>query len=338
MIGVIDSCGHPSVGEMKIKVGTLDEAEGWRPLISIFLPSVWLVKPLCRNFIYMPLHKQPFYYILCRMTIFRPPEEIWVFTAKSAFMQRIADYATTGHHWYIKLTVPRVKAYDFYLKMIVHLPIYNDRSKAFRARKDGKPTGRIFFWEPKDADHFHVVLLLQGKEDELKALARKVGEKLYNIRDTKNILNLTHYELVQEQKTDDKGQKMVWTWRYEKSKYEELRDLIVFSLRSKHDYDVKVLIRTISSTIGFSGSRKQVKAIYELYAAEWQRHRAKDHMPPLPKLVYWVRRKGDAASGHYLSKKDLLKPFIRPEPRWDDVTDAAQLTKALEALKNRDNR
>jgi hypothetical protein len=268
------------------------------------------------------------------MTIFRPPEEIWVFTAKSAFMQRIADYATTGHHWYIKAKIPRIKAYDFHLKMIVNLPIYDDRRKAFRARKDGRPTARIFYWEPKDSDHFHVVILCQGKEEELKAMAKSVGETIHHIQDKHHVLNLTNYELVQEQKTNDAGQKMVWTWRYEKAQYEDLRDLVVYSLRSRHDHDVKTLIKTISATIGFSGSRKQVKAIYQLYASEWSRHRANEPMPPLPKLVYWVRRKGDAASGHYLTKKDLLKARQKPEPKWDEVVDAASIAIALEALRS----
>lgn len=278
----------------------------------------------------MPLQNHTNYYIFGFMTIYQKPTQVWVFTSKSAFMQRLSDYARTGHNWYVKGTIPKEKLLDFYGKKIIEFPLYDDKLKAFRARKDGKTTGRILFWMPKEDSKIHFVVLLQGKESEVKDLAKKAGEQIFNVEDKHHILNLTHYELVKEQRetTSKEGkttQKMAWTWRYEKKQYEDLRDHLIYSLRSGHDHDVKNAIKTLSGTVGFAGSRKQIKSIYELFTSEWKRNRPNQPMPVLP-TSYWVRRKGDV--GIFLKTKDLSQKTLKTidDLKYDQIDDLKPLT------------
>lgn len=225
--------------------------------------------------------------------------KIFVFTNKVAFMQRLADYVRTGHQAYISGLTATEKMVATFDKLAFAHPIFDDRLKAFRARENGLPTGRLLMWLPDQGDHIHWFLLIHGSSDQLSP-----SEKWRHAEDPHARINLTGYELVRERKPESK--KPSWTWRYKSDRYQDLRDSIVMAIRSNRDQDLKVLISKLSGTAGFSGSRKQAKDLLALIKSEWGLRRPGQSMPDLPVMIGWARRKGD--KGIWLGRQKMSPP------------------------------
>ena len=225
--------------------------------------------------------------------------KIFVFTNKAAFMQRLADYVRTGHQAYIGGLTDAEKMVSTFDKLAAAHPIYDDRLKAFRAREQGLPTGRLLMWLPEKGDQIHWFLLIHGREDQLSP-----AEKWRHAEDPHNRISLTGYELLRETKPDQK--KPSWTWKYRSDRYQDLRDSIVMAIRSNRDQDLKVLIEKLSGTAGFSGSRKQAKDLLSLLKTEWNLRRPGQQMPELPIMFGWARRKSD--KGIWLQRPKMQPP------------------------------
>ncbi len=93
-----------------------------------------------------------------------------------------------------------------------------------------------------------------------------------------------------KKKQDD----FVWTWRYEKTRLENLRSMIINAIRAGRHADIAVLIRDTWATPGFSGARKQVIAIASLIRAEWTRSGRSLDTLKLPEHLGYLRRIPDA--------------------------------------------
>jgi hypothetical protein len=230
------------------------------------------------------------------------PQRFAVFTKKAGYMQRISDYVRTGHIHYIKGVIRLEKAFAFHDKMVINLPIYGDKLKAFRAREKGEATARLLFWRPKEGEELHWIVLLHAKSEQLPP-----SEKWLNALQER--IELTGYELVRETKKD--APKPVWTWKYRSDRYEDLRDSLILAIRSKRDQDVKTLIATIWGTMGFSGSRHQAKQLLKLLKDEWKRRRGSDPLPELPKAIGYVRRQADKVEWYTRAGK-WIKPPQKP--------------------------
>ena len=144
-----------------------------------------------------------------------PTKKIWVFTQKAAFMQRVADYVRTGHQAYIRGVTATETIFSTYEKLIHNNPVFDDKLKAFRAREQGLPTGRLLMYQSqKSPEKIHWFLLIHGKTDQLPP-----GEKWLHAEDKHSRIVFTGYELVRVTK---EGQtKPSWTWRYEAQRFQD---------------------------------------------------------------------------------------------------------------------
>lgn len=239
-----------------------------------------------RNIFYIRSQKL-LWFILRIMLNYLPPKKIFVFTHKLAFMQRIADYVRTGHQAYISGQTSAEKMHATFDKLVQAYPVFNDRLKAFRARKQGHPTGRLFMYQNLNyPEVIHWVLLMHARVDQLPG-----GEKWKHAEDSHQKIALTGYELVRVTKAG--LSKPSWTWRYQPQRYQDLRDSIVLAIRSNRTQDLKVGIEKLFGTVGFSGSREQAKKIVLLLKEEWKLRHPKEPLPSMPPVVYWGRRTVD---------------------------------------------
>lgn len=227
------------------------------------------------------------------------PPKIFAYESKVIWMQRIADYVRTGHQAYIAGKSEESKVFVTLDKLVAENPVYDDKLKAFRAREKGEPTGRLLLWIPPEGTHIHWILLMHATTDQLSKT-----QKWLHAEDPHSRVNITGYELVRE--TRPEKEKPVWTWRYRRDRYEDLRDSIVLAIRSNRDQDLKILIDKLAGTVGFSGCREQAKKIIDLIKSEWANHRASDKMPALPALIGWTRRK--ANKGIWIYRPKMLPP------------------------------
>jgi hypothetical protein len=227
----------------------------------------------------------------------KPVSKIWVFTHKSAFMQRVADYVRTGHQAYIQGVTDTPKMHATYERLVLANPVFDDKLKAFRAREQGLPTGRLLMYQnPKSPEKIQWFLLIHGRTDQLPT-----GEKWRHAEDPRSRIQLTGYELLRV--TKEGLTKPAWTWRYGQQRLQDIRDAMVQAIRSRREQDLKGLIETIFGTMGFSGSRDQAKALATLMKSEWKLRRPGEDMPETPKGIGWVRRKAD--KGVFLTRAPI---------------------------------
>lgn len=239
----------------------------------------------------------------------RKISKIWVFTLKSAFMQRVCDYVRTGHKAYISGVTDTSKIFNTWEKLVRNNPVFDDKLKAFRARERGEATGRLLLYQnPRNPEKIFWFLLVHGKKEQLPK-----GENWKHAEDPHNRIHFTGYELVRV--TKEGLEKPVWTWRYTRERYEDLRDSMVLSIRSNRDQDFKNLIQKIFGTMGFSGSREQAKNLATLAKEEWKRRRQNDEIPEIPKGIGWIRRKED--KGVFLTRENVLNVVKKVEENKD---------------------
>jgi hypothetical protein len=233
-------------------------------------------------------------------------KKIWVFTHKSAFMQRIADYVRTGHQAYFQGVTETTKIFATWEKLVNAHPLFSDRLKAFRAREKGLPTGRLLMYQNLNSpEKIHWIVLLHATTDQLAT-----GEKWLHAEDPHGRIQLTGYELLRV--TKEETTKPAWTWRYNPQRYSDLRDSMVLAIRSRRDQDLKLQIDLIFGTMGFSGSREQAKALAKLMKEEWKKRRPGEEMLETPKGIGWIRRKAD--KGVFLTRGVLSPPKKKERP------------------------
>lgn len=153
--------------------------------------------------------------------------------------------------------------------------------EASRARKRGEHSARLLILQPEPGEmQLHWILLLCPGEK------LDVSEKWRNAVEEK--INLTGYELVRQTRTGSKNP--AWTWRYTRSRHDDLREAVVQAIRTRRDDELRQLIQSIWRTPGFSGARAQVKKFKNLIESEWKRSRGADSLPDIPNRLGYVRR------------------------------------------------
>lgn len=224
----------------------------------------------------------------------------FVFTKKTALMQRLADLVRGGHVRYVCGTIQLEKAAQLATKFDRLYQPNLPRLQAHRRRAQGEATARLLWWQdaskPEQLTWF---LLLTDGELTVDGL-----ESWRDPLNTKTRIHLTGYELVRLTKPTEP--KPVWTWRYDKQRLQDLRDQLVTVIRLKHDHEVERLIAMLWASPGFAGIREQVKGCGELIRAEWKRSRgSSDNMPVIPTRLGYVQRLAD--KGVMLNQLEKLR-------------------------------
>jgi hypothetical protein len=212
------------------------------------------------------------------------PRNPFILAKKTAFMQRIADLVRNGHNLYVQGVIPIEKAGFLAAKFEQRFQVERNKLEASRARKRGEHSARLLFWLPEESEQVHWILLYCPGSviDESEKWRNALSDRIH----------LTGYELVRLTKSG--ADHPVWTWRYTRTRYEELREAVVQSIRRRRDDELRQLIYTLWRSPGFAGIRTQVKKIGAVIRSEWRRTRGKgEQMPEIPAHLGYVRRLPD---------------------------------------------
>jgi hypothetical protein len=212
------------------------------------------------------------------------PRNPFILTKKTVFMQRICDLVRTGHNHYVQGTIPLEKAGFLAAKFEQRFQVERNKLESSRARKRGEHSARLLFWLPEESEQVHWILLFCPG-----SVIDESEKWRYALSD---LIQLTGYQLVRLTKSG--ADHPVWTWRYTRSRYDELREAIVQAIRRKRDDELRQLIHTLWRSPGFSGIREQVKKVGDVIRSEWKRTRGKNEtMPEIPSRLGYVRRLPD---------------------------------------------
>lgn len=209
----------------------------------------------------------------------------FVFSKKTAFMQRVADLVRSGHTAYVQGQISLEKAEFLAEKFETRYAISLTKLQASRARQNGGASTRLLLLaQESDPKQLHWLLLqYHGKTCD-------TSERWRDARSDR--ITLTGYELVRLTKQNEPNP--VWTWRYSRSRHDELRNQFIACIRQRRDRDLAQLINTTWRTPGFYGAREQVKKFSDLINAEWKRSRGtSEATPEIPNRIGYVRRLAD---------------------------------------------
>lgn len=223
----------------------------------------------------------------------------FVFTRKTAYMQRIADLVRNNHNRYITGQIPVAKAAFFAAKMDLYYHCHSDKVTNHRQRKLGFCSSRLLFLYTENNSNLTWILLVTPGE---WPTPNEGNERWQNPEDHHSRVTVTGYELVRHIRQGNADPS--WTWRYNSTRQDEVRNAIITAIRSKNTHELKKLIDLIWRSPGFAGIRAQVKKFGALIRGEWTRTGVGE-MPEIPSKIGSVRRLPD--KGKTLSKlmKDL---------------------------------
>lgn len=256
--------------------------------------------------LYITLCVIPFLFgIMLRMTPKKQaPLNPFILIKKTVFMQRICDLVRTGHTRYIQGVILLEKAGFMASKFDERFQVERGKLEASRARKRGEHSARLLFWLPEDSVQVHWILLY------CPGTILDTSEKWREATDDR--VQLTGYELVRQTKTG--ADHAVWTWRYTRTRHDELREAVVQAIRRGRDDELRQLIHTLWRSPGFAGIRDQVKKFKDVIKAEWKRSRkTAEGMPETPAHLGYLRRLPDV--GKRLSVLLAERPGISPEKK-----------------------
>jgi hypothetical protein len=211
----------------------------------------------------------------------------WLFTKKTAFMQRIADRVRSSPVQYIQGQVQLSKAAFLVDKLAKRYPLNLLKLTQVRHRKAGQGVYNWLGYYEENTGFVHWLLLYEA------------GSTIDNTDVWRNPrldpIKLTGYNLVRRTRQGaSNADKPAWTWRYTNNQNDSLRDAIASAIKGRRDLELKKLIHSIYRSPGFAGVREQVKKMSELAKSDWKRYRSKSEvMPELPKIIGYVRRLGD---------------------------------------------
>jgi hypothetical protein len=210
--------------------------------------------------------------------------DVFVFTKKTAYMQRISDLVRPGHSWYVQGRISFDKARTLVKKFEERYAISRTKLEASRARRVGLSSTRLLLLHQEGQTELDWILL-HHRGDEPDA-----DEKWRDAISDR--INVTGYELVRLTKPAEP--RPVWTWRYTRIRYDDLRNEFIECIRQRRQRDLEQLIHVTWRSPGFHGVREQVKKLRELIKAEWKRSRgSKEELPAIPERIGYLRRLPD---------------------------------------------
>ena len=221
---------------------------------------------------------------------------------KRILMQRIQDFTRYGYHYYTIGYVPYERAARLVNKFDRYYRISADKNERHRARLRGEGSAYLLLYIAPDQDRLMFILMVTDGDHPAHKL-----ENLKDAREPHARITITGYELVRQTRAG--SDRPVITWRMTKSNYENWRERIRKTVRSRGEKSVQEMITTLVHSPGFSGIRTQVKRLGQLFRAEWKRANRKPTRPPaLPRIFYVQRLAND---GMHLSQ--FIKRHIKRE-------------------------
>lgn len=212
------------------------------------------------------------------------PQNPWIFTKKTVFMQRVADKVRGGYNLYVQGCCSLEKTPYLYQKFAARYPLTASKSTQDRRRlSELNRYHWMAYFEP-DTQLVHWIMLLcpGALPDTTDAWKCPFAQRI----------KLTGYELVRL--TRPGSEKPAYGWRYTRERHDDLRNALVSAIRTRRDLDLQQLTHSIWRSPGFAGVREQVKKMRLLITHEWQRSRSSaEMMPEIPKLIGYVRRLPD---------------------------------------------
>jgi hypothetical protein len=213
------------------------------------------------------------------------PKNPWIFTKKTAFMQRIADRIKKTSVQYIQGQTKLNKVAFKVVDLASRYPLNLSAMTQSRARKSGHGVYNWLGYFEEATGFVHWVVLYEAG----KTIDRSEAWRNPRLDPVK----LTGYNLVRLARggVGDALKQPSWTWRYTTRQHDDLRDAIASAVKGRRDLELKKLIHSIYRSPGFAGVRDQVKKMGELVKGDWKRYRSRSEvMPELPKQIGYVRR------------------------------------------------
>ncbi|VAY87583.1 conserved hypothetical protein [mine drainage metagenome] len=205
-----------------------------------------------------------------------------VYDKKEVAMQRISDGVTRGYPLYCDGSISAEKLPRLVDKFRINYQVDADKnSRAYRQRK-GLGNAKLILWKKFDDLVLWWLFVSENGEHAARDL-----ETLKNAR--KDRVRCDDFELVLLTKKDAPKPRM--TWRYTSTKYNEHREAIIASVRSRSPASMSrtIALAFFGQGCGFYGARSQIGKLASLYRAEVVRASLKT-APNLPERLRYVRR------------------------------------------------
>jgi hypothetical protein len=216
-------------------------------------------------------------------------KSLLVIRYKTVVMQRLLDLVQRGYHYYVSGTVPKNRVESLCKKFDeLYFISDNARRRSYRKSK-GEGNAFLLLCDLEKNGTLHWWLLATNGEHPIHSL-----EKLFDANHRAQRVRLTGYELVQLSKDKEKGGGVRWTWRMTDTTYDEWREAIRTSVRSKNNrMEIKKIVSSLFQAPGFGQTRVQVGKLISALRGEWVRLGNSVEELLLPPTLHFVRRIAD---------------------------------------------
>lgn len=200
-------------------------------------------------------------------TTFEPP-----YLHKTDAMRQIISLVGKGYYYYTKGVVTKEKLLDFLNKMHTNYGVYRTSQQRWRAKAKGDSSTKIICWTKEEKNEVFWMLLATDGGGNIKN-----KENLTDVRDKKNRLTVTGYELVQLPRP---GKEPCWTFRMTQETKQMFYDDIYKAITRRQEKKIRQLVYSLLKAPGFRGVRNDVYAIKDYGDSIWVRVRNKNEPSP----------------------------------------------------------
>ena len=200
-------------------------------------------------------------------TTFEPP-----YLHKTDAMRQIINLVGKGYIYYVKGVIPEEKLLDFLNKMHTNYGVYRTSQQRWRTKVKGQAVARLICWTKEDKNEVFWVLLATEGDGKVKE-----SENLIDVRDKKNRLTITGYELVKLPRT---GTEPCWTFRMTTDTKQMFYDDIYKAIARHQEKKIRQIIYSLLKAPGFRGVRNDVYSIKDYGDSIWARIRNKNEPSP----------------------------------------------------------
>lgn len=219
-----------------------------------------------------------------------------IYTKLSIVMQALLDDVKNGNTRYVQGSIPVEKTERTVAVFNFNYQAFADRNERARRKRSGLGNVRAVLRYDSKSGKVDWWLLTT-----LPEVARHTIHETDKLKDalvSTQRIEINGFELVRQPKIGTSQFK--WTWRMSESKYQEWRDYVIKTVRSRSRHQMDVMLYQLFSSPGFNGIRIQAGKLIALYKAEVKRASLKDAPQPPRRLQYLRRIKHDGITLYQL--------------------------------------